>query len=324
MAGWAIRRLLQALATFAASLLIIFIIMRVAPGDPLVRLGAENPMNPEEVRVLRERFGLDQSFGTQLANWVGGAIRGDFGTSIGHYPETVGRLLSTRLPASLILGGTVLLLNFTLGVWLGVLQARHRGGRLDRWLTRFSVALYAMPAFWLGLMLIALLSLEWRIFPSAQMHDPFISPDAPWTTRFTDLLRHLVLPAVTLSAVTIAGTMRLQRTAMIEALREDFVRAARARGLDEQRVVWRHAWRNALFPVVTLFGLSLPLLVTGAVFVEYVFNWPGLGGLAAEAIGGRDYPLLMGTAMLVTGAVILGGVITDFAQHALDPRTRHG
>ena len=324
MAGWTIRRLLQALATFAASLLIIFLVMRIAPGDPLVRLDNDTPLSPEEVRVLRARFGLDQPFATQLANWVGGAIRGDFGSSIGHYPETVGRLLSTRLPASLILGGTVLLLNFTFGVWLGVVQARHRGGRLDRWLTRLSLALYAMPAFWLGLVLIAVLSLELRIFPSAQMHDPFIAPDAPFVTRLADLLKHLVLPAVTLSAVTIAGTMRLQRTAMIQALREDFVRAARARGLDERRVVWRHAWRNALFPVVTLFGLSLPLLVTGAVFVEYIFNWPGLGGLAAEAIAGRDYPLLMGTAMLVTGAVILGGIITDFVQHALDPRTRPG
>ncbi|HKP30326.1 MAG TPA: ABC transporter permease [Gemmatimonadales bacterium] len=324
MAGWALRRLLQALATFAASLLIIFVIMRVAPGDPLVRLESNTPLDPAEVRVLRQRFGLDQPFTAQLGNWLGGALRGDFGTSIGHYPETVGRLLSTRLPASLILGGTVFLLNFTVGVWLGVLQARHRGERLDRWLTRGSVALYAMPAFWLGLMLIALLSLEWRIFPSAQMHDPFIAPEAPFVTRLMDVLRHLVLPAITLSAVTIAGTMRLQRTAMIQTLREDYVRAARARGLEERRVVWKHAWRNALFPVITLFGLSLPVLVTGAVFVEYVFNWPGLGGLAADAISGRDYPLLMGCAMLVTGAVILGGVITDFAQHALDPRTRPG
>src|SRR5262245_49598193 len=125
--------------------------MRVAPGDPLVRLDSNTPMDPEEVRVLRQRFGLDQPFATQLGNWVGGALRGDFGTSIGHYPETVGRLLSTRLPASLILGSAVLLLNFTVGVWLGVLQARNRGGRLDRWLTRASVALYAMPGFWLGL-----------------------------------------------------------------------------------------------------------------------------------------------------------------------------
>jgi len=296
--------------------------MRIAPGDPLVRLDSNTPLDSTEVRVLRERFGLDQSFGAQLWHWTGGAIRGDLGTSIGHYPETVGRLLATRLPASLILGGTVLLLNFTLGVWLGVVQARHRGDPVDRWLTRASVTLYAMPAFWLGLVLVALVSLQWHLFPSTQMHDPLLSPDAPWGTRLLDLLRHLVLPAFTLSAVTIAGTMRLQRTAMLETLREDYVRAARARGLSERRVIWHHAWRNALFPVITLFGLSLPILVTGAVFVEYVFNWPGLGSLAAEAIAGRDYPLLMGTALLVTGAVILAGAVTDFVQHLLDPRTR--
>ena len=324
MSRWAIGRLLQALATFLASLLLIFFIMRVAPGDPLVRLDSDSPMHPDEVRLLRERYGLDQSLGNQLWNWTSGALRGDFGVSIGHYPEPVSRLLATRLPPSLLLGGTVLLLNFTVGVWLGVLQARHRGSRLDRWLTRTSITLYAMPTFWLGLILTALFSLEWRLLPSGQMTDPFMSPDAPWTVRLADLLKHLVLPAITLSAVTIAGTMRLQRTAMIQTLREDFVRAARARGLSEGRVLWRHAWRNALFPVLALFGLSLPLLATGAVFVEYVFNWPGLGGLAADAIGGRDYPLLMGSAMLVTGAVVLGGVITDFVQHALDPRTRPG
>jgi peptide/nickel transport system permease protein len=324
VAGWAIRRLLQALATFAASLLLIFLIMRIAPGNPLVRLDNNTPLDPAEVQALRQRFGLDQSFGTQLWNWTGGAIRGDFGVSIGHYPDTVGRLLASRLPASVILGGTVLLLNFTVGVWLGVVQARHRGDPVDRWLTRASVTLYAMPAFWLGLVLVALVSLQWRLLPSAQMHDPLLSPEASWTTQLLDLLRHLVLPALTLSAVTIAGTMRLQRTAMLETLREDFVRAARARGLSERRILWRHAWRNALFPVLTLFGLALPILVTGAVFVEYVFNWPGLGSLAAEAIAGRDYPLLMGTALLVTGAVILGGAMTDFAHHLLDPRTRPG
>lgn len=322
MAGWALRRLLQVLATFAASLLLIFVLMRIAPGDPLVRLDANPPLDPAEVRALRERFGLDRPFGAQLWSWASHAARGDLGVSIGHYPETVGRLLATRLSASLLLGGTVLLLNFTLGVWLGVTQARHRGARLDRWLTRLSLTFYAMPAFWLGLVLVALFALTWRIFPAAQMHDPLLSPEAPWSARLADLLRHLVLPAVTLSAVTMAGTMRLQRTAMLETLRADFVRAARARGLAERRVIWRHAWRNALAPVVTLFGLSLPLLVTGAVFVEYVFNWPGLGSLAAEAIAGRDYPVLMGTAVLVTGAVLLGTALADFAQQLLDPRTR--
>ncbi|HEX9895415.1 MAG TPA: ABC transporter permease [Gemmatimonadales bacterium] len=322
MAGWAVRRLLQAGLTFAASLLLLFVIMRITPGDPLVRLDADASLTPVEADVLRRRFGLDQPLGRQLVSWLSGVARGDLGVSIGHYPDRVGSLLASRLPATLLLGGTVLLVNFTAGIWLGVLQARHRGRRLDRWLTRISLTGYAMPAFWLGLVLVSFVSLRWGLLPAAQMTDPLLSPDAPLLTRALDVLRHLLLPAGTLAVVTIAGTMRLQRSAMLEAMREDFVHSARARGLTERRVVWGHAWRNAISPVLTLFGLSLPVLVTGTVFVEYVFNWPGLGSLAAEAIATRDYPLLMGCALLVSGLVVAGGVITDAGYLALDPRVR--
>jgi len=322
VAGWAVRRLLQAGLTFAASLLLLFVIMRITPGDPLVRLDADASLTPVEADVLRRRFGLDQPLGRQLVSWLSGVARGDLGVSIGHYPDRVGSLLASRLPATLLLGGTVLLVNFTAGIWLGVLQARHRGRRLDRWLTRISLTGYAMPAFWLGLVLVSFVSLRWGLLPAAQMTDPLLSPDAPLLTRALDVLRHLLLPAGTLAVVTIAGTMRLQRSAMLEAMREDFVHSARARGLTERRVVWGHAWRNAISPVLTLFGLSLPVLVTGTVFVEYVFNWPGLGSLAAEAIATRDYPLLMGCALLVSGLVVAGGVITDAGYLALDPRVR--
>ncbi|MEZ4457348.1 MAG: ABC transporter permease [Gemmatimonadales bacterium] len=154
------------------------------------------------------------------------------------------------------------------------------------------------------------------------MTDPLLPASAAWPVRALDVLRHLVLPAATLSIVTLAATMRYQRTAMLEVLRLDFVRAARARGLAEGQVVWRHAWRNALSPVVTLFGLWLPMLVSGAVFVESVFNWPGLGSLAAGAVGTRDYPVLMATSLLVAAAVLVGGILTDLAHHLLDPRTR--
>jgi peptide/nickel transport system permease protein len=208
------------------------------------------------------------------------------------------------------------------GIWLGVLQARRRGSGLDRWLTRLSLAGYAMPSFWLGLILISFVSLRWHWLPAAQMRDPLLPPDAPILVRWLDVLRHLILPVLTLSVVTIAGTMRYQRTAMLQVMRMDYVRAARARGLSERRVIWRHAWRNAVFPVLTLFGLWLPILVTGSVFVESVFNWPGLGGLAAEAIGTRDYPLLMGTALLVSTLVVLGGMVTDLGYLLLDPRVR--
>lgn len=322
MARWLAHRLAQAALTFAASLLLLFVFMRVTPGDPLARLEGDTPLAPAEAAVLRARYGLDQPIARQLGRYLAGVARGDLGVSIGHYPVRVGTLLRTRLPATLLLGGAVLLVNFTLGIWLGVLQARHRGRPLDRWLTRLSLAGYSMPSFWLGLVLISLVSLRWRLLPAAQMHDPLLAAGAGTLTRLVDLLRHLVLPVVTLSVVTLAGTMRYQRAAMVQVLRLDFVRAAQARGLTVGQVTWRHAWRNAVFPVLTLFGLWLPILVTGSVFVEYVFNWPGLGSLAAEAIATRDYPLLMGTSILVTGLVILGGVVTDVGYRLLDPRVR--
>jgi len=321
--GWLLRRLGQAALTFAASLLLLFLVMRVVPGDPLARLEGDIPLSAEEETLLRRRFGLDRPMAGQLADWVAGVGRGEFGISIAHYPESVGSLIASRLPPTLLLGGTVLLINFTLGLWLGVLQAKHRGQRIDRWLTGLSLAGYSMPSFWLGLVLISMVSLRWHLLPAAQMTDPLLPADAGVMTRTIDVLRHLILPAVTLSVVTLAGTMRYQRTAMLQVLRLDFIRAARARGLSERRVIWRHAWPNALSPILTLFGLWLPILVTGSVFVEYVFNWPGLGSLTAEAIAARDYPLLMGTAMLASALVIVGTVITDVGYMLIDPRVRY-
>lgn len=300
----------------------MFVLMRAAPGDPLARLTAERPVSEAELRHLRARYGLDQPVGEQLAAFLRGALGGDLGVSIEHYPERVNTLLRTRLPASLLLGGTVLVINFTVGIWLGVLQAVRRGSRFDRWLTRLSLAGYATPSFWLALVLVAFVSIRWRLLPAAQMSDPLIPADAGVLTRAGDVLRHLILPALTLSVTSIAATMRHQRQAMLAVLRLDYVHAARARGLPERRVVWRHAWRNAVFPVLTLFGVWLPILVSGSVFVEAVFNWPGLGALAADAIGARDYPVLLGAAMLVSAAVILGGLLTDLGYARLDPRAR--
>ena len=322
MATWLARRLLQAAVTFLAVAAILFVLMRAAPGDPLGRLTDDRPMTPAEQQRLKALFGLDQPIVTQFTRFAAATASGDFGVSIEYYPVRVNQLIESRLPASLLLGGAVLLVNLSLGIWLGVLQARRRGSAIDRWLTHLSLAGYAMPSFWLALVLVSLFAIEWRLLPAGQMHDPLLASDAGMLSRGVDVLAHLVLPVITLSVVTIAATMRYQRTAMLEVLRLDFVRAARARGLDETSVVWRHAWRNALFPVLTLVGLMLPMLVSGSVFVESVFAWPGLGSLAAGAIATRDYPVLMATALLVSGAVLLSGVLTDIGYYALDPRTR--
>lgn len=321
MSRWLARRLGQAAATLALVTVILFVLMRLAPGDPLGRLQSERPLTPEQVAILRARYGLDQPLPRQFAAFAAGLLRGDLGTSI-EYGRPVTRLIAERLPATLLLGGTVLLVNFTVGLWLGAAQAVRRGSRLDRWLSGLALTGYATPSFWLGLVLAWLVGVRWRLLPAAGMQNPLLGPEAGLGTRVADLLAHLALPALTLVAVSIAGTMRYQRRAMLEVLRLPYLWTARAKGLDEATVLRRHAWRNALFPVLTLFGLWLPILATGSVFVEAVFAWPGLGSLAAAAVGARDYPLLMGTAILVSALVILGALVTDVAYALLDPRIR--
>ena len=321
MAGWLARRLAQSAVTFAVVVVLLFALMRSAPGDPLTRLQDGRPMSPEETAWTRRLYGLDQPLHRQFFAFLRGVGRGDLGTSIGYGLPVTG-IIGSRLPATLLLGGTVLLLNFTVGVWLGVRQAVRRGTWHDRWLTAVSLAGYAVPSFWLGLVLAWAVGVKLRWLPPAGMRSPLLALDADLLTRALDVGAHLVLPALTLSAVTIAGTMRYQRSAMLEVLRLPYIVTARAKGVPESAVIRRHAWRNALFPVVTLFGLWLPLLVTGSVFVESVFAWPGLGALAAAAVGARDYPLIMGTALLAAGLVITASLLTDIAYAVLDPRIR--
>lgn len=322
MTRWLFRRLLQAALTFAVAITLLFFLMRAAPGDPLGRLSEGRNISEQEIALLRARFGLDRPLVSQFTAFMGGLLRGDLGVSIERSPERVTSLLAQRIPATLLLGGTVLLINFVVGSWLGVRQAVRRGSRFDRWLTRLALAGYATPSFWLGLVLVSFVSIRWRLLPAAQMTDPLLPLDAGFATRAVDLLRHLLLPALTLSLTSIALVMRHQRAALLTVFRLDYVTAARARGLTERRVLWRHAWRNTLVPMITLLGLWLPILVTGSLFVEAIFNWPGLGSLAAEAIGARDYPVLMGSAMLVSGAVILAGLLADIGYTLADPRVR--
>jgi peptide/nickel transport system permease protein len=318
---WLLLRILQAAVTLILVAIVLFFLMRLAPGDPLSRLGADQQISPRELEHIRRMYGLDRPLGQQFTSWVGGVVQGDLGNSI-EYGRPVTSLIAERLPATLLLGGTVLLVNFTVGLWLGAVQGVRRGTRVDRWLTAASLAGYSLPSFWLGLVLAWLVAVRWRALPAAGMQNPLLDPGAGWPARVLDVGAHLVLPALTLVVVSIASTMRYQRRAMLEVLPLPYIVAARARGLREPVVVRRHAWRNALFPVLTLAGLWLPILATGSVFVESVFAWPGLGSLAAAAVGARDYPLLMGTAMLVSALIVLGGLLTDIAYGLLDPRVR--
>jgi peptide/nickel transport system permease protein len=317
--GWLVRRSLQALLTLALAILLLFLLTHLLPGDPLAREASNMALTAEQRAALAARYGLDRPLGEQLTVFIGGLVRGDLGTSI-EYGRPVGGLLLERLPATLLLGGTVLLLNFTVGLWLGVRQAVRKGRAEDRWLTTLSLAGYAMPSFWLGLVLAGWIGVRWHLLPAAGMRDPVL--EGGGLAVAGDVLRHLILPAATLSVVSIAATMRYQRSAMIEVLHLPYIVTARAKGLTERQVTWRHAWRNALFPVIALFALWLPILVSGSVFVEAVFAWPGLGSLAYTAVNSRDYPLLMGTSVLVATIVVLASLASDVAFAVLDPRVR--
>jgi peptide/nickel transport system permease protein len=320
--AWLIRRIAQAVVTFAIAVVLMFVLMRLAPGDPLARMQEDRMMSAAEVAKTRAIFKLDQPIHEQFVAFVKGVLQGDLGLSIEH-GLPVNTLLASRIVPTLLLGGATILLNFTVGLWLGVRQAVRRGSREDRVLTTLSLAGYATPSFWLGLVLAWLVGIELGWLPVAGMKSPLLSRDAPWIARALDVGAHLVLPALTLSIVTIAGTMRYQRSALLEVLRLPYIGTARAKGVPDRAVIWRHAWRNALFPVITLFGLWLPLLVTGSVFVEMVFAWPGLGSLAAGAASSRDYPLVMGAALLAAGMVVTSSFITDVAYALLDPRVRY-
>lgn len=321
MTRWVAGRLLQGLLTVALAAVLAFVLMRLAPGDPLAVLGDDRPLTAEARAQLEARYGLDRPLGAQFAAWAAGVVRGDLGASIAT-GQPVTRLLLDRLPASLLLGGVVLVLTFGFGIPLGVLQATRPGSAVDRLLGGLSLAAWAVPSFWLGLVLAGTFAVRWRLLPAAGMTDPLLDPGAPWAVRAADVLRHLVLPALTLTVVSIAAVMRYQRAAMLAALAQPSVLAARARGLPGPAVIWRHAWRNAIGPVVALLGLWLPLLVTGAVFVEYVFDWPGLGQLAAMAVAARDYPVVMGVTLLVAAATVAGNVAADVLHAAADPRLR--
>lgn len=317
--NWLARRALQAVLTALVALTLLFFLIRGLPGDPLAVLGEDRALTREQVEDLQRRYQLDQPAGRQFIAFMSGAVRGDFGTSI-QYGRPVRALVLERLPRTLLLGAAVLLINFTLGLWLGVQQALHRSRPLDRVLSTLSLTGYAMPSFWLGLMLVMIFAVRLHWLPAAGIQNP--GAGGGTGAIVLDRLRHLILPAFTLSAVSIASSMRYQRASMIDALRQPYVAAARARGLTPERVVWGHAWRSALPSVLTLFGLWLPILVVGAVFVEQVFAWQGLGSLTAGAAAARDYPLLMGTAVLATAAVVTGSFVSDVLHAWLDPRAR--
>lgn len=313
-----LRRLAQVLPTVAGLLVLNFCIIHLAPGDPVIALGGEHG-DAAYYAFLRSRFGLDRPLPEQLLTYVANVLRGDLGTSFVH-GRSVARVIAERIPATLLLVFTALALSSAVGVGLGVLAARHRRRPTDAAVNAVTLLGYATPPFWLGQIALLLLAVGTGWFPVQGMTDA--RGQRAGLAHLLDVLHHLALPVLVLALSELALTTRLVRTGLLEALDSDYVRAARAKGLPEASVV-RHALRNVMLPVITVIGSRAGMFLSGAVLVEVVFAWPGLGRLLLSSLLSRDYPVLLGMFLGISVAVVLANLITDLAYARLDPRIRY-
>jgi peptide/nickel transport system permease protein len=312
------RRALSGLGVVLGVVTLMFALLRLAPGDPAMLLVGP-AASVEQIAAQRRNLGLDRPVTTQYATWLGRFARGDWGTSIAT-GRPVRAMLGQAWPATVRLVGVSLILSYLIGIAVGVVQAA-RGGRLDTALSVATVTLFALPGYWLGLMLVMVFTYRLRWLPAfgaAGFDADFLPPAA----RLGDRLRHLALPLATLTLVGIGGTARFVRGAMLDVAGEPYVTVARSKGLSEPRVTLKHVLRNALIPVVTLLGLSLPTLFSGAVFIEAIFAWPGVGRILVEAVQARDYPVVMAATAVSAVLVVLGNVLAEALVSWVDPRAR--
>lgn len=316
------RQIVNAVVLLAAVIILNFVLIKTAPGDPaMVIAGEMGGASAETLEQIRKAYGLDKSFLDQLVGYLGKAATGDFGYSF-YFNRPVIELIHERLPATLLLVLSGLIVAVVLGTALGVIAARKPNGLLSHIVSIAAIAGYAAPVFWTGLMLLVLFASVWPVLPVGGMYD--VARPKEGFAYVLDVARHLILPASTLAIVYLAQYSRLARTSMIEVLNADYVRTARAKGLSEGVVVVKHALRNALIPVVTMVGLQFGQIFAGAVLVETVFSWPGLGRLVFESILRRDYPTLLAILFFSALLVVIANIATDAAYRLIDPRIRTG
>ncbi|MFQ6044774.1 MAG: ABC transporter permease [Gemmatimonadales bacterium] len=321
------RRLSLGAGVVFAVVTVTFVLVSLAPGDP-ARLWVPPGSGVEELEAARRALGLDRPIAVRYAAWLLNFVRGDWGISLAQQ-RPVADIIVGALPQTVLLSGLSLLLTYAAGLTIGLLQAMKRRTVWDTGLTVAGLFVYGMPAYWLAIMLVLVFSYTavrlgwppWLQLPAlgAQALDADLL--TPWG-RAADRLRHLVLPVATLTAIGAAGAARFVRGAVLDVRELDFVRAARAKGLRDTLVEVRHVLRNALLPVITLLGLSLPALFSGTVFVEVVFAWPGMGRVIVDAVGARDYPVVMATTAIFALLVVVGNLLADLLYAVADPRLR--
>ena len=313
-------RIAQALGLILAVIVLNFTLIHVAPGDAAdVIAGDQSASSPEELAEIRARYGLDDPFVVQLGNYVGDVVQGDLGESIWD-GQSVTSLIFDRLGATALLAFSALAFAFVVGVSIGTIAARKPTSLLSQLITVLALVGFAMPAFWSGLLLLIFVAVKVDFFPVSGNHD--LGFEGNWFESLLDLGQHLILPALTLGFIFLAQYSRLSRASMLEVLESDYVRTARAKGLSERSVGFKHGLRNGLIPVVTILGLQFGTALSGAILVETVFAWPGIGRLAFDALLRRDAPVLLGVLLLASVVVIVANLLTDLTYRLIDPRIR--
>lgn len=320
MLSYLLKRLAYAVVLVLAVITLNFLLIHISPGDPVETIAGSMGGLSEELRAqLRQQFGLDKSFLVQLGIYLGRVVQGDLGQSY-FFNAPVGSLIWERVPATLLLVIVSVSLAFLIGTFLGALAARKPNGLLSQVVTILSIVGYSAPVFWTGIVLIIVFASVFPIFPVSEMRTAGM--DEGGMAGILDVLHHLVLPAFTLAFVYVAQYSRLARASMMEVLSADYIRTARAKGLSEMVVLYKHALRNAVLPVVTMLGLQFGNVLAGAILVETVFNWPGLGRLAFDSVLRRDYPTLMGILLFASILVVIMNQLTDLAYRIIDPRIK--
>ncbi len=314
MGNYIVRRLVAAVPVLFGLTVIVFGIMALIPGDPAQAiLGAY--ATPENVARINRDLGLDKTLVEQYVIWLTNLLQGDFGRSYSLNRPVIDEVLE-RFSATLILAGSALVLCSVFGLLAGIVSAVRQFGWADRAITFLVLIGISTPSFWLGLLLILLFAVNLKLLPASGMFAIYGGGD------LADLAQHLVLPAVTLSVVATGVIARLTRTAMLEVLRQDYIRTARAKGLTERRVIYRHAFKAALVNVVPVIGIQAGFVIGGAVYIETVFQWPGIGAMLVKAISTRDLLLVQGGVLVVAAAYVLFNLVADVAQYMLDPRLK--
>ena len=322
MKKYVLRRLLMMVPLLLGISFLSFLIMQLAPGDPAsLSVGMNSKIDASYLVKLRQSYGLDDPLWVQYLHWLKRICLLDFGSTF-QDNRPVLTVIAERLPATLLLSGLSEILLFLVAVPMGLLAAYYHDRWFDRFVSVFSFVGFSMPSFWFALMLMLLFGVKLNLLPVSGMTSTE-SEFLPWWSQAGDLAAHLVLPLIVTTFGGLASVSRYARSSMLEVIRQDYIRTARAKGLPESQVIFKHALRNAMVPIVTLMGLALPGLIGGSFIIETIFSWPGMGRLGFESVFTHDYPLLMGIGIISAFLTLLGNLLADITYAWMDPRIRY-